>query len=426
MSEFLKFTPGEYYDFEREAVQERLDMAAGKRPAGGMPGMGPGPGAMEPKPYTLEEVLAYNHKWDPYNPLFNDIEYAKKAGYSGLPAYPGFCGRGAMAVTPFSKDISSGGFYYTNDGTDIYLARPVCSGDLLKDGPSKGEFKEVTIPGSDLRQWYMGGSGSLVDEAGNVVVYAEGNTRDCYKQYADPNTPKKNFSDNMAEWCEYFPPAHYTSDEDWDRIRDLWAKEEIRGAEPRYWEDVEVGTFMTETCSGPVTYMDMISLYGNMMQLTRKQLCDKEYLKTIFRDPYGNYLFETSIHLGTRNLPNGRMVFYNDTAARLLARTVTNWIGDAGYVTRFAWRFFPFFKEMQGVYMPKDYDLITRVVPGYENRPLNRHGSEGDTVIGKAYVYGKSIDENGRHLIDICAWGETLDGDIIQCCPMQACLPSRQ
>mgnify|MGYP002855501163 CR=1 FL=1 len=326
MSEFLKFTPGEYYDFEREAVQERLDMAAGKRPAGGMPGMGPGPGAMEPKPYTLEEVLAYNHKWDPYNPLFNDIEYAKKAGYSGLPAYPGFCGRGAMAVTPFSKDISSGGFYYTNDGTDIYLARPVCSGDLLKDGPSKGEFKEVTIPGSDLRQWYMGGSGSLVDEAGNVVVYAEGNTRDCYKQYADPDAPKKNFSDNMAEWCEYFPPAHYTSDEDWDRIRDLWAKEEIRGAEPRYWEDVEVGTFMTETCSGPVTYMDMISLYGNMMQLTRKQLCDKEYLKTIFRDPYGNYLFETSIHLGTRNLPNGRMV--REEAEYQTRRIIIDMTGD--------------------------------------------------------------------------------------------------
>ena len=69
---------------------------------------------------------------------------------------------------------------------------------------------------------------------------------------------------------------------------------------------------------------------------------------------------------------------------------------------------------MRNHYVPKDYDLLTRVVPGYENRPLNRHGSEGDTVIGKAYIYDKRIDEAGRHVIDICAWGETLDGDIIQ------------
>ena len=419
--EFVKFTPGEYLDLEKDAVQLRLDIAAGKAE---MPPMGGPFGKKEPKPYTQEEIIAYNKKWDPYNPLFNDPEYAKKAGYADIPAYPGFCMAMAMGAPGFDKTMPSGGFYYTNDGTDIYLSRPVVAGDFLKPGESKGEFYEVTEPGSELRQWYMGGEGTLVDEDGTTVVHSYSNTRDCYKQYVDP-AKHKDLSENMAEWCDYFPPAHYTSDEDWDYIRQLWSREEIRGAEPRYWEDVEVGTFMTETCSGPITYMDMITLYGNGMPLSRQQLCDKEGLKKMFRDPYGNYLFETSIHLGTRNLPNGRMVFYNDTAARLLARTVTNWIGDAGYVSRFCWRFFPFFKEMRNHYVPKDYDLIARVVPGYENRPLNRHGSEGDTVIGKAYIYDKRVDELGRHVIDICAWGETLDGDIIQVCPMQAVLPTR-
>ena len=246
--EFVKFTPGEYLDFEKDAVQLRLDIAAGKAE---MPPMGGPFGKKEPKPYTQEEIIAYNKKWDPYNPLFNDPEYAKKAGYADIPAYPGFCMAMAMGAPGFDKTMPSGGFYYTNDGTDIYLSRPVVAGDFLKPGESKGEFYEVTEPGSELRQWYMGGEGTLVDEDGTTVVHSYSNTRDCYKQYVDP-AKHKDLSENMAEWCDYFPPAHYTSDEDWDYIRQLWSREEIRGAEPRYWEDVEVGTFMTETYDHPL------------------------------------------------------------------------------------------------------------------------------------------------------------------------------
>lgn len=420
---YQKFTRGVYLDWEKDEVQKRLDQISGKAPMGGMPPGMPGmPGPMEPQPYTTEEILAYNKKWDPYNPLFNNEEYAKKAGYAAIPAYPGFAGRGAMGVRGFDKDIADY-FYYTNDGTDIYLKRPIVAGDLLLSGESKVEFYEVTEEGSDVRAWFMGGTGTMVDADGNELVVSTGNTRDCYRKIIDGSTPP-TFSENMAEWCSYFPPAHYTTDEDWARIREIWKNETIRGATPLYWEDVEVGTFMPETCSGPVTYMDMIGLYGGG-GMSRQFLENPDNLKTTFRDPYGNYLFETAIHLGTRNLPNGRMVWYNDTGARLLARTVTNFIGDAGYVTRFCWRFFPFFKEMRTSYVPFDYDLITRVVPGYENRPLNRHGSEGDTCIGRAYIYNKRVDGDGRHIIDICAWGETLDGDIVQLCPMAACLPSK-
>ena len=73
---------------------------------------------------------------------------------------------------------------------------------------------------------------TLVDPDGTVVVHSYSNTRDCYKQYTDP-AKKKDLSANMAEWCDYFPPAHYTTDADWDHIRALWAREEIRGAKPR-------------------------------------------------------------------------------------------------------------------------------------------------------------------------------------------------
>ncbi len=428
MIQWKTFQPGKYDSWELPFVQQRQKMAAGEM--GDMPIMGPPGmedmsffGPPEAKPYSVEEIRAYNHRWDPYNPLFNDVEYAKKAGYQGLPALPGFVGRGGGAMLGFPKDIADA-FYYTNDGTDIELARPIVSGDLLKDAGETNEMVDLTEPGSDLRMWYLGGTGSMEDAAGNIVVKATGNTRDCYKKRADGGPPV-DFSENMGEWSAYFPPAHYTTDEDWDRIVSIWDKETIRGADTLYWEDAEIGVFMPETCSGPITYMDMIAWYGNQNTLSRKFLRDKEKRKTCFRDGNGNYLFETALHLGSRNIPGGRMAFYNDTAGHHVLRTVTNYIGDRGYVTRYCWRFYPFFKELRSGFVPKDYDLLTRVVPGYENRPLNRHGGEGDTVIGKAYIYGKRVDEHGRHVIDICAWGEDLEGNILQICPVTACLPTK-
>lgn len=414
---FEKFTPGEYLPFEAPLVEQKkkdfADVLAGKAPT---------PPAAHTGAYTEAEILAYNKKWDPYNPLFNDPEYAKQAGYPGVPAAPGFTTVRIPGVRPFPKNISDGGFYYTNDGSDIHLSRPVTAGDVLTPGESQPMFEEVTIPGSECREWIMGGVGTLVDEAGKEVVSFHTNTRECWKKRADGGDPI-SFYDNMTEWCDYFPPAHVTTDEDWAKIREMWKNEKIRGAEPLYWEDVEIGTFVPETCSGPITYMDMAAWYGSV-QLSRDMLSNPAFLETCFRDQNGNYLFETAIHLGSRNVPGARMVFFNDTAAHHVARAVTNFIGDQGYVSRYAWRFYPFYREMRN-YKPHDYDLICQVVPGYENRPLNRHGAEGDTVIGKAYIYDKYVDDAGRHIIKICGWGETLDGDIIEVCPMEAVLPSK-
>lgn len=210
MIQWKTFQPGKYDSWELPFVQQRQKMAAGEM--GDMPMMGPPGmedmsffGPPEAKPYSVEEIRAYNHRLDPYNPLFNDVEYAKKAGYQGLPALPGFVGRGGGAMLGFPKDIADA-FYYTNDGTDIELARPIVSGDLLKDAGETNEMVDLTEPGSDLRMWYLGGTGSMEDAAGNIVVKATGNTRDCYKKRADGGPPV-DFSENMGEWSAYFPPA---------------------------------------------------------------------------------------------------------------------------------------------------------------------------------------------------------------------------
>src|SRR5690606_38567664 len=56
-------------------------------------------------------------------------------------------------------------------------------------------------------------------------------------------------------------PARYT-DEDLARIDEIHADEKPRGAEPRYWEDVEVGEELPPIAKGPLTQTDMIVFHA--------------------------------------------------------------------------------------------------------------------------------------------------------------------
>jgi hypothetical protein len=47
-------------------------------------------------------------------------------------------------------------------------------------------------------------------------------------------------------------PAHYYTDKDWEFIMGVWSKERRRGAEPLYWEDVEIGDEPAWTADGPI------------------------------------------------------------------------------------------------------------------------------------------------------------------------------
>ena len=418
MSEFVTFTPGEYYDWEQPYVQDRLDIAAGRK----QPEMPKLPAGMNlfagPKPFTEAEILEYNRKWNPYDPLYNDPDYARKHGFPSVPAMSGFAQpRGGMMMG-FPKNIADK-FYYTHDGGSFEIRDRIFAGDLLTPGKTTIDFRDITVPGSRVRAWYMGGTGESLRD-GKVVLTGGMSTRDCYSKFSD-DTPTPSFSENMSEWYDYFPAAHYTTDEEWAYIRELWQKEEIRGAEPLYWEDVSVGYEAPRTCTGPITYMNMIYWYGGSA-LSREQLMNPGNLETMYRDHYGNYLFETSIHLGNRNHPKGRMVWYNDTGAKAIYRTITNFIGDRGRVSKFSWRFFPFFRELQG---PTDAAEMFNKVPGMEGRDCERHGSEGDTCIGRAVVTDKYVNDRGEHCIEIALWAETLDGEIVQACASEAVLPSR-
>ena len=419
MPEMLKFTPGEYYDWEKALVEERMDIAAGRRQPPPPP-----PFMLEPpKPVEESEIIDFNRRWNRYDPLYFDPEYARAQGFPGCPAMPGFRAMFPLGLPPFPKNIASK-FFYTMDRNAIEYDRPVLPGDILAPGKQSFFFNELTLPGGEARVWEMGGVGETLDADGKRIFEIRGNTLEAYAKFTD-GTPPMDFSTNMSEWVEYFPPAHVTTDEDYETMRSLWEQEKIMGPDTPYWEDVKEGDFLPPTCSdGPITYMHMMYWHpiGDLSIYTREELFDPQVRATTFRDRYGAFLDETALHFSGRNIPGMRGVSYNDTVARLIARTLTNFVGTKGRVSRFGWGLFPFFRELR--VRPIDADMF-RKVPGYSGRTCERHGSEGDTVIGRACIIGKGINDRGEHYCDTALWAETLDGEIIQTCPSQIILPSR-
>jgi hypothetical protein len=427
--QFVTFNPGEYMEWEKDEVELRLQIFRGEKKLPPPPGFDPDDEGgfswfMKPHAYTEEEILAYNRLWNPRDPLYTDPAYAKAHGHPGVPAYPGFDAMAPiMSIPPFPKDIASW-FYYTNDGTEVEYARNIYPGDFLTDANEETLFEDRTQPGSQVRTFAMGGEKDRVDGSGDIVSHISGNVRECWRKYAD-DTPPPSFSENMAYWTSYFPEGHVTTDEDYERMAKIWEQEKINGDDVPFWDDIPVGFELPRTCTdGPVTYMHLMYYHniGDMSIPRRESLLDPAARKLSFRDRFGSFFDETALHYGGRNIVGSRAVWYNDTGARLIARTLTNFVGTKGRVSKFSWRFFPFFKELnQG---PLCADMFNKV-PGMEGRDCDRHGSDGDVAIGRAVVTDKYVNDAGEGCLEVMLWAENLDGFIVQGCPSEIVLPMK-
>ena len=53
--------------------------------------------------------------------------------------------------------------------------------------------------------------------------------------------------------------AHWTTEEEQKYIEESYAKEEVRGANPCYWEDVNIGDDLTPLVKGPLSVGDMMA-----------------------------------------------------------------------------------------------------------------------------------------------------------------------
>ncbi len=214
-------------------------------------------------------------------------------------------------------------------GTDFRWRRAVREGDrvLGRSVLLDLEEKASTFARRAIRQTYRT---TFVDDAGAIVCEADSW---CFRTERDTARELQKY--RALEPHRYAP-------EEIERIRRAYAGEAIRGAAPRYWEDVTVGEPPPEVVKGPLTVTSVIAFvqgWGSLYVRAHGLAFD---------------LFERHPALGIPNEfgvpePPERVHWDADLARAVgvpapydygpervawLGHLVTNWMGDAGTLAR--------------------------------------------------------------------------------------------
>lgn len=303
------------------------------------------------------------------NPLWTDESYAAQSHYGTLVAPPSFIFACLGSVQVGWPGL--GGFHAE---TRMEFNQPIRVGDKIKasvtfdgfDGPiADSNFGGRRIK-DYLRQEYRNQNDELVA------------TFICSRMRFERSEMQKRAESRSLEL------PHPWSEEELLAIEEQILAESPRGAEPRYWDDVQVGDEIDTLVKGPLGLTDFIAFIAAgaapIPRISAHSVALKRYKKHpkwAFRDPR------------THALEPVYSVHYNDYAAGLqgaqmaydvgIQRTcwqihsLTNWMGDSGVL-----------KSITGQY--------------------RAHVYLSDVVKLGARVESKEIDEQGNHLVKLTTW----------------------
>jgi acyl dehydratase len=309
------------------------------------------------------------------NPLYTNEEYGPTTRWGSQIAHGTMAGhiKTPMLGDPVPAEIKAqtksmfrGVHVFVSGGTwDWY--RPIYPGDRI--------FSFAGEESIDVKKSEFGGR-SAIQVRRDVALNQRGEVVGVYRilrVLTERKTARERGTNAAIE------PAHYT-DADYERIDAVYAQEGPRGAEKRYWEDVNVGDQTTPMVKGPLTVTDIIAFHAGGYGFV----------------PYG-------LHGGRVGYKNRQRIapFYIkneqgvwDVAQRLhwdsqWAKAIGNPIAYDYGVLRQAW-FFHHVADWAGddAFIESQQDSI---------RKFNYHG---DTQFMAGEVTGKR-EEDGRHLVEL-------------------------
>jgi len=280
---------------------------------------------------THDSMRNFARSYGDDNPLYTDLHYGKKTRWAGQIAPPLVIQvmNRPLLGDPAPKRVPFRGIQVFVSGSRNEYYRPVREGDILyRFGgldsltEKKSEFAGRSFIEVRLNV-HINQNGEIVTIDRTTAVLAERKAaRDRGKYGA-------------------LEPAHYTS-EDIANHDAVYAAERIRGAEPRYWEDVEVGQELDRLAKGPVTVTDFIMFhcggYGFHYNPSTGRIGYKNRQRIpAFYIPNAQGVPDIAMRLHWDKdwaQANGNPMPYDYGVLRdcWMSHVVTDWIGDDGWV----------------------------------------------------------------------------------------------
>ncbi len=292
---------------------------------------------------SFDGIRNYSEGIGDKNPLYRDRDYAQKTRWKGLIAHPTFMLYMGVSekkrLTPEEREVGEGGglpgVHSFFSGADIDWIKPIREGDRLTCRGGLADIQEKPSQTADLaiHQWteraYWNQRGQLVGVARHLSIRYERSKSRERRSHLD------------------IPLHHYTADE-LAAIDADYEKEEIRGAKPRFWEDVNVGDEMVPLVKGPwcvSCFLIWQSGTGIRSNFYRAHSLRYEYRKRHPRAfPLNEFGFPdiiARVHWDpVMARVTGQPHCYDQGGERIswISHACTNWMGDDGFLRRLSVR----------------------------------------------------------------------------------------
>lgn len=315
---------------------------------------------------TRDNIRHYAHGIGDDNPLWCDPDYAAKTRHGGILALPSFLFSTSRIVSGYVGGLP--GVHAMWSGADWSWHKAVRRNDTISTEAYLKDLieHETRFAGRAVQQIYhvdfFNQHGDKVAEADSWCFRTErDHAREQGSKYKEvrARAPRRYAPEEIAEACR------------------LYTNEEVRGAEPRYWEDVNEGDELPIMFKGPMTVTGFIAFAQGWGGLYIR--ANKLAWKLIDAHPGVGI----TNRFGIPDVPE-RVHWEEDFALEVgapgaydygpernswLTHHLTNWMGDDGFLR-------------------KSYCKI------------RRHNPEGDMLFIRGKVKRKYV-ENGRYLVEI-------------------------
>ncbi len=335
---------------------------------------------------TRDTIRHFVHGIGDSNPLWNDPDYAKTTALGVVQAPPSFL----YSVYWCSGRLGLPGIHAWHSGNDWTFFRRIQERDDIR---YRVQVKDIVEKKSQMagrtfieycETFYDTSDGEPIASCTGWSVRAE-----------------RRASGQRGKY-KSIQPARYTP-ESMQQIYEDYDKEKIRGATSRFWQDVTVGEELTPVVKGPLSMRDMFAwIIGAGSPFMKAHGIALAYQK---RHPGAVMVDQTTgqvdvpelVHMEpSRAQEIGIPDRYDYGAQRMswLFHVLTNWMGDAGFITK-----------LYG--------------------ELRRFNVVGDTTWIKGKVTRTYIEDD-RHLVDVDIRAENQRGEVTAPGRATVQLPSRQ